>query len=254
MTLKAVIVDDEALAREGLRGFLDREPDITVLAECADGASAVDAIRSLQPDLVLLDVQMPACDGFEVLRRLEGAPLPVIIFVTAHDRYALEAFHAHALDYLLKPVEAERFQKAIERARAQILYDARRAVGDLAGLIRDLRQGPRRRDRIMVRRSGRIYFLAAEEILWIEATGNYARLHTGSGRHVIRESMTSLESTLDPERFVRIHRSTIVNLDHVGEIQPWFQGESVVILRDGTRLTLSRTYRPRLQERLSRPQ
>ncbi len=254
MVIRALIVDDEPLAREGLEEFLAAEPDIEVIGEAGSGGEAIARIEQLRPDLLLLDIQMPDGGGFDVLRGLGPARLPpAVVFVTAHDRHALEAFEAHALDYLLKPVEQSRFREALERVRAQLQYRSSRESG-LASLVEELRQDkPSYRSRLLVKSAGKITFLKTHEIDWIEATGNYAKLHTGTGRHhIIRSSMTALEERLDPEQFARIHRSTIVNLDRVKEIQPWFKGESVVLLHDGTSLSLSRKYRERLLEKLGK--
>ncbi len=251
--IRTLIVDDESLAREGIREFLESEADVEVIGEASSGSEAIAKITDDKPDLVFLDIQMPEGGGFDVLRGLEPGSVPsALVFVTAHDRYALEAFEAHALDYLLKPVERSRFHQAMERVRAQLQYDGTSEPG-LASLVEELRQ-PRQpyRERLLVKSAGKITFLKTAEIEWIEATGNYAKLHTATGRHVIRSSMTALEERLDPERFARIHRSTIVNLDRVKEIQPWFKGESVVLLHDGTSLSLSRKYRERLIERLGK--
>lgn len=252
MTLRVLLVDDEELARRGLRDFLDDEPDVEIVGECASGGEAVTAIRELVPDLVLLDVQMPGMNGFEVLERLPP-PLPTVVFVTAWDRYALQAFDAHAVDYLLKPVERQRFRRALARTR-QAVESGR--PGDssarLAELVALLAPSGGARRRFMVKAGGKIRLIRAEEIRWIEAAGNYARLHTSDGRHSIRETMQSLEQQLDPAQFLRIHRSYIVNLDEVREIQHWVKGDLMVMLRAGGTLPLSRAYRSRLEQRLGR--
>ncbi len=246
MTIRALIVDDEALARQGIREFLEAEEDIEVVGEAESGTQALAQIEDLEPDLIFLDIQMPEMGGFDLLQALDEDRLPAVVFVTAHDRFALEAFEAHALDYLLKPVEQSRFHEAVERVRAQLHYHAAKD-GGLASLVRELRTPtPAYRQRLLVKSAGKITFLKTDEINWIEATGNYARLHTAAGLYLIRSSMAKLEDRLDPNQFLRVHRSTIVNLDRVKEIQPWFKGESVVILHDGTSLSLSRKYRERL--------
>ena len=250
--MRVIIVDDEPLAREGIREFLGDEPDIEIVAECSSGIEALEAIEAESPDLVFLDVQMPELDGFGVLDALEPDETPAVIFITAHDKYALKAFDVFALDYLLKPLERSRFTAAVERARQQLSGDG---LGDLRkrmlGLIADL-EGKRTTplDRLVVKSRGRVHLLKVSEIDWIEADGNYARLHVGDEDHLVRETMTALERRLDAGQFVRIHRSTIVNLDRIREIQPWFKGELMVILTGGEQLSLSRKYRKALQERL----
>jgi two-component system LytT family response regulator len=249
--IRTLIVDDEPLARQRLRRLLEADPDIAILGECGDGDDAVAKLRALRPDLAFLDVQMPVLDGFGVIEALAGTDLPVVIFVTAHDRYALKAFEVHALDYLLKPFDKARFAAALARAKAQVRQ------GNAAGLserLQELLQGmPARRagpDRLVVKSGGRIYFVPVDDIDWIEAAGNYLRLHVGKDDHLLRESLTALEKKLDPAHFVRIHRSTIVNLARIRELQPAFHGDYVIILNDGTELALSRSCRERLEEAL----
>jgi two-component system LytT family response regulator len=252
-TIKALVADDEPLARERILSLLQGESGIEVLGECRDGHEAIAAIRQLSPDLVFLDVQMPGADGFEVLSAVGPERMPMVIFVTAYDQHALKAFEVRALDYLLKPFDRERFHSAVQRARTSL---EQQETGDLGrrllALVKDLRPATPKTDRIVVKSAGRLFFLRADEIDWIEAAGNYARLHVGTDSHLLRETMNSLEARLDPERFFRIHRSRIVNMERIQELQPWFNGEYVVILRNGTRLTLSRGYREKLQERLGR--
>ena len=247
MKIRALIVDDEPLARQRIRTLLEADPDVEVVGECADGRSAVAAVREQAPDLLFLDVQMPLLDGFGVLAALGAGPLPVVIFVTAHDRYALRAFEVHALDYLLKPFDRERFRTALGRAKAQV---RREPDGDvsrrLLALLRDVQQARKPLERLVVKSGGRVYFVRTEDIDWIEAAGNYVRLHVGKEAHLLRESMAGLEARLDAGRFLRIHRSTIVNIEHIRELQPAFHGDYAVILRDGTQLTLSRSYRATL--------
>ena len=250
--IRALIVDDEPLARERIRTLLASEPDVDVIAEAADGLEAVDAIREHRPDLVFLDVHMPNLDGFEVIEQIGTDHMPLVIFVTAYDQHALRAFEVQALDYLLKPFDAERFHGTLERARRQI---ESLESGDLSRrlltLVRSLKgDRPARTDRLVVKSGGRLFFLRADEIDWIEAAGNYVRLHVGTDAHLLRETMNSIEARLNPEIFFRIHRSHIVNIERIKELQPWFNGEYVVILRDGTKLTLSRGYREKVQERV----
>lgn len=253
MTIRALIVDDEPLARQRIRSLLRSESDIEVIGECANGQDAVAVVRAQRPDLLFLDVQMPHLDGFGVLESL-GRPLPVVIFITAHDRYALKAFEVHALDYLLKPFDRERFRKTLDRARAQVQgTDVNQRLLALLGDVQKSRaagvDGRKAGDRLAVKSGGRVYFVRFDEIDWIEAAGNYVRLHVGKDSHLLRETMNGLEERLDPDRFLRIHRSTIINLDRIRELQPAFHGDYMVFLRDGTELTLSRGYRDRLQQR-----
>lgn len=245
--LRCLIVDDEPLARERLRGLLRDEHDVEIAAECSDGRKAVAAILKLAPDLVFLDVQMPGLDGFGVLEALPPESIPAVIFVTAYDQYALRAFDAQALDYLLKPFDRERFQRALDRARERM---RKRQAGSLEprllALLTHLEERKPYTERLVIKSAGRVYFLRTIEVDWIEAEGNYVRLHAGKETHVLRETMNHLETRLDPQRFLRIHRSTIVNIERIKELHPWFKGEHVVILRDGARLTLGRAYRDRL--------
>ena len=250
---RVLIVDDEPLARERLRTLLADEPGMEVVAEAGDGASAADAIRRIAPDLVFMDVQMPGASGFDVLASVGERPMPMVIFVTAYDRYALRAFDVHALDYLLKPFDRDRFRQAVARARQRLEHAS---AGDLEkrllAIVQDLRPAESRVDRFVVKTAGRVYFVRADEIDWIEAAGNYVKLHVGSDSHLIRETMNAVETKLDPETFFRVHRCHIVNIERVRELQPWFNGEYVVFLKNGTRLTLSRGYREKLQARVGR--
>jgi|SRR5579871_473485 len=236
--MRVLIVDDEPLACERIRTLLAEEPGVEIAGECHDGKSAVETIRRIAPDLVFLDVQMPEMNGFEVLKALD--PVPPIIFVTAFDEFAVKAFEVHALDYLLKPFDRERFQKALARARRSDV------AAKLRGLIEQL-HGRRYLDRLVVKTGGRVIFLTAEEIDYIEAAGNYVRLHTGGENHLYREKISHLEMELDPAKFARIHRSTIVNLSRVKEMHPLFRGDFTVLLRDGRELILSKSYRGRLR-------
>jgi two-component system LytT family response regulator len=253
-TTRVLIVDDEPLARERLRMLLAGEPAMAVVGEAADARSAADAIRALMPDLVFLDVQLPGATGFDVIESVSAEKMPFVVFVTAYDRYALRAFDVHALDYLLKPFDRERFRQALARARQQI---ERREGGDLEqrllAIVKDLKPAPNRVDRFVVKAGGRVFFVRNDEIDWVEAAGNYVKLHVGTESHLLRETMHSVESRLDPELFFRIHRSHIVNIERIRELQPWFNGEYVVFLKNGTRLTLSRGYREKLQDRVGKP-
>ena len=251
--IRAIIVDDEPLARERIRTLLREESDMEIAAECGDGRKAVAAIRRHAPDLVFLDVQMPELDGFGVLEAVGAERVPVVIFVTAYDKYALRAFDVHALDYLLKPFDRERFHRAIDRARAQLRGQRDAADRRILALLNEVRGAPKRLERLVVKSVGRVFFLRTDEIDWIESAGNYVKLHVGREAHLVRETMSALEAQLDPGMFVRIHRSTIVNLARIRELQPMFHGDYVVLLRDATELTLSRNYRDRLQRLLGRP-
>lgn len=249
MKIRALIVDDEPLARQRLRALLESEPDLEIIGESADGQEAVAAIREHEPDLVFLDVQMPKLDGFRVLEAVGPDRMPVTIFVTAYDRYALQAFEVHALDYLLKPFDRKRFQKAMRRARAQLQSEQSPAVDPrLLALAEGVKSGRKPQERLVIKAGGRVFFLKIDEIDWLEAAGNYVRVHCGGEAHLLRETMSGLEVRLDPNKFLRIHRSTMVNIERIQELQPWFHGDYVVLLRDGTQLTLSRSYRQKLQE------
>jgi two-component system LytT family response regulator len=249
--IKTLIVDDEPLARERLANLLAPIEDIEVVGQCRDGEEAVTAIHDTTPDLVFLDIQMPNMSGFEVIDAVGAEAMPLVIFVTAYDQHALRAFQVRALDYLLKPFDRDRFNEALQRARKQLERDETGDIGRrLLALVKDLRRDQPRSDRLVVKSGGRLFFLRADEIDWVEAAGNYVRLHVGNSSHLLRETMTSIESRLDPEKFFRIHRCRIVNMDRIQELQPWLNGEYAVVLRTGERLTLSRGYREKLQERL----
>ncbi|HET7436693.1 MAG TPA: LytTR family DNA-binding domain-containing protein [Thermoanaerobaculia bacterium] len=240
--LRVVIADDEPLARTRLRRLLSTESDVEIVAECGDGIEALQAIEQLAPDVVFLDIEMPERDGFEVLASLESPRPPAIIFVTAYDEHAIRAFEEHALDYVLKPVEAARLRRSVERARAQLAQGE--VAQKLATILKDLRGESL--ERIAVRSKGRVSFIRTSDVTFIEAAGNYARVHTTSESHLLRETMTALEAKLDRRKFVRIHRSTIVNIDAIRELRPWFGGDVLVITTDGKELTLSRTFRERV--------
>jgi len=251
--IRTLVVDDEPLARERVMSLLQQEVDVEVVGECSDGTEAVSAIQEHSPDLMFLDVQMPGCDGFQVIRNIGPDRMPTVIFVTAYDEYALQAFEVHALDYLLKPFSKDRFLQTLRHAREALEH---RRAGDLGrrllALVQDVKPEPQRVERLVVKSGGRVFFLRTDEIDWIEAAGNYVRLHLGAESHLFRETMNRMEARLDSRRFSRIHRSRIVNTERIKELQPWFNGDYVVILRDGTRLTLSRGYREKLQQRLGK--
>jgi|SRR5262245_3590477 len=249
--IRTLIVDDEPLARERIVDMLVGDAEVEIIGECGDGLAAVAAIEAHKPELVFLDVQMPELDGFGVLEAIDQTP--VIVFVTAYDQYALRAFEVHALDYLLKPFDRERFDKALRRAKHQIERErAGAAPQELVALLADLRSRPKPLERLVIKSGGRVFFMRADEIDWIEAAANYVRLHAGKEAHLLRETITGLAAKLDPDKFLRIHRSIIVNLDRVKELQPWFHGDYVVILQDGTQLTSSRNYREELRKLLGK--
>ncbi len=251
MKLRILIVDDEPLGRERIRTLLAGDPEVEIAGECADGRQAVEAIRTLKPDLIFLDVQMPEMDGFAVLESLDAEEIPATIFVTAYDRYAVKAFEVHAVDYLLKSFDRERFAAALARAKADLARGKKREIEPrLVSLLEAFEARKKYIGRLVVKSGGRIIFLRVEEIHWIEAMDNYVRLHAGAQAHTVRETMQSLEGKLDPAKFARIHRSTIVNLDRVQDLRPLFHGDYAVRLRDGTELTLSRSYREKLPEPL----
>lgn len=250
--IRVLLVDDESLAREMLREMLQDDPQVTIVGESCNGREALEAIRTHSPDLIFLDVQMPELGGFEVLEAL-GKEIPRVIFVTAYDQYAVRAFEVHALDYLLKPFDQERFDISWQRARAQVLRDRNGGTDQrILALLQEMKAGNKYLERLVIKAGGRIYFLETTEIDWIEAEGNYVSVHSGKKSHLLRETISSLEGQLDPKKFVRVHRSSIVRIDRIQELQPWFHGEYRIILQNGTQLTLSRNYRDKLQEALGK--
>jgi len=248
--VRVLLVDDEAPARSLLREYLGAHEGVEVIGESVNGFEAVKAISEQRPDLVFLDVQMPKLDGFEVLELVAPEPgAPAVIFCTAYDEYALRAFEVHAVDYLLKPFGAERFRDALQRARTRV-RDRERGRR-LVPLLEELAARPAPPERLEVRSSARIAFVRTDDVDYAEACGNYVLLHCGAERHLMRETMQALEARLDPRRFVRIHRSTLVNADRVKEIHPLFHGDWEVVLRNGERLTMTRTHRERAQRLLT---
>lgn len=247
MTLRALIADDEALARERIATLLQDQPDVALVGQCRDGREAIESVRRLRPDLLFLDVEMPAVDGFGVLGALDPEELPLVIFTTAYDHYAVKAFEAHALDYLLKPFDAERFQRALDRARRELAQvqgsEFTRRLLDMLGSDPFASAG-----RLVVKSGGRVVFLRTDEIEWVEAAANYVRVHAGGASYLLRETMNSFESRLAPAQFMRIHRSIIVNVGHIRALQPCNNGEYVITLENGKELSLSRSYRDRLQQ------
>jgi two-component system LytT family response regulator len=240
-----LIVDDEVVARRRIRRLLATETDVIIVGECEDGASALAAIAAEKPDAVFLDVQMPELDGFEVVRSVAVAELPAIIFVTAYDQYAVEAFNVHAIDYLLKPFTRERFRTALARTRERLL--GRSSHGDVASLIEHLRATRRYSRRVAVRSTDRFVVVDWADVDWVEAADNYVTLHVGAREYLLRETLASLEQQLDPERFGRIHRSALVQFDRIAELHPASHGDVDLVLRNGVRLTLTRTWRDAFQ-------
>jgi two-component system LytT family response regulator len=247
---RVLIVDDEPISRRRLRRLLALEPECDLVGECANGREAVHALGRESVDIVFLDVQMPEMDGFGVVQAISRSH-PLIIFTSAYDEYALKAFEVHAFDYLLKPFDRRRFRESLHRARRQ-LEQAKPAIADdrILTLFESLAGARNVPDRIAVRNNGRVIFLKLGDIDWIEAADNYVCLHAGRETHILRETMSDLEARLDPARFIRVHRSAIVNLDCIKELQPWFRGDYKVMLHDGTELTLTKNHREKLESRL----
>ena len=246
--IRAILVDDEPLARRRLRSLLDGDDEIEIVGEYGNGRDAARAIRESPPDLVFLDIQMPELDGLGVVREVGVDAMPLVVFITAFDEHALKAFEVHALDYLLKPVDRARFSAMIRRAKGQIRGDRDRLLADrLDAALADLGARPREPHRLAVKKAGRIYLVRAEDIDWLEADGNHVRIHIGKDAHLIRDTLARVEDRLPAGSFMRIHRSTIVNVSRIREIQPWFQGDYVLLLTDGTRLTSGRSYRERVR-------
>jgi two-component system LytT family response regulator len=244
--VRAVIVDDEPLPRERIRTLLADHPEVEIVAECGDGAQAAMVIGSHEVDLVFLDIQMPELDGFELLEALDHENLPAVIFVTAFDEYAVRAFEVSAIDYLLKPIDPARFEQALERALAR-LGRPTEGASELQEFLVRWRAQRGYAARFVVRTGGKLIFVRTEDVDWMDAAGNYVRLHSGGRPYLVRETMKSIEARLNPEQFVRVHRSAIVNIDRVASLEPYFHGEYVVIMRDGAKLTSSRSHSGRLR-------
>ncbi|MEP6620523.1 MAG: LytTR family DNA-binding domain-containing protein [bacterium] len=269
--LRVIIVDDEPVARQRVRRLIAREPQLEIVAECANGREALSAVEQHAPDLLVLDIQMPELDGFSVLAALPPERMPMVIFVTAFDEHALRAFDVHAIDYVLKPIDPDRFRVAIDRAckahaRDESAEQHERLRGMLnawglaarvpdapsahpSGPVEEFSAVPGSLQRFLVKTDGKMFFVNAGDVDWIEADGNYIRLHVGSVTHMIRETIASIERALPPARFARIHRSAIVNLDRVAEMRQWSSGDYIVVLTNGARLKLSRTYRANIEAR-----
>lgn len=248
--IRAIIIDDEPFARKGIKRELERDGTVEITAECANGSDAISAIKEQKPDLVFLDLQMPEIDGFGVVESIGVEKMPFVIFVTAFDQFALKAFEIHALDYILKPFDSERFQKTLQRAKKLIQQEN---INDLHSRLSGLLDEAKKNkgeflERIVVKNAGKIFFLSVEEIDWIEASDNYVRLHVGKESHLVHGTMNKLESKLNPEKFLRVHRSTIVNLSRIKELHPLFHGEYAILLQNGKEITSSRTYKNRLQK------
>ncbi|HKQ98643.1 MAG TPA: LytTR family DNA-binding domain-containing protein [Candidatus Polarisedimenticolia bacterium] len=252
--LRCLVVDDEALAREALRNHLAHEPEVLLAGEARDGPEALERLEEGGADLLFLDVQMPEMDGFAVLAEAtaRGLALPAVVFVTAHDRHALRAFEVHALDYLLKPIREARLHDAIAAARARLLRNTPSGAPEVAALLADLGLAGARPRRLAVKTGGRITFVDPAEVEWIEAEGNYVRLHLAGRSCLVRETLTEMEARLDPARFMRIHRSVIVGIDRIRDLRPWFTGEYVVRLDSGREFTLTRRYRENLRRLIGR--
>lgn len=263
--IRVVIVDDEPLARENLEGLLTSDSEIEIVGQCANGVEAIRTIKKIKPDILFLDVEMPEMNGFEVLSKIPTEYMPIVVFVTAYNKYALKAFEVNALDYLLKPFDNERFSSMIERVKLQfrqhLMLEYGEKIqklmsGEFAFLTRrDSKQQHEKSSflkRIAVKTSGRIYFVDVNQIQWIEAARSYVELHTQTKTHLVRETMNNLEANLDPEQFLRIHRSTLINISFIKELQPFFRGDYLVILKNGKELKLTRGNRDKLDFLLNR--
>jgi len=249
--IRVCVVDDEAIACRKIQGLLKDDPEIEIIQVCRNGEEASDTIRELLPDLIFLDVQMPRMDGFEVLESLTDLKsMPHVIFVTAYDRYAIRAFEVHAFDYLLKPFDKKRFADALKRAKAQILRNSETTYNrNLFALLQEIKTQSRSLERLVIKNR----VLKTDEIDWIEAQGKYALIHTRQESHLVREGMTGFEAQLDPKKFLRIHKSAIVNIERIEHVQPLFHGDYRIILRNGTALTVTRRYRRKLNELIGKP-
>ena len=248
MRIKALIVDDEPLARDRIRELLKEHPEVEVIGEARNGQEAIAAVANHNPDLVFLDVQMPDLDGFDVLRNLDVERLPVIIFVTAYDQYALRAFDVHAVDYLTKPFDRERFARAVDQAKVFMKGAKEPDTARILNMLQELRAGTRYLERFAIKNGETLFFVRAEDVDAIEAQGNYVRLSLANSSHLVRDTLNNIESQINPRTFVRIHRRTIVNINRVKEVQTWGRGEYRVVLVTGAHYTLSRGYRQHFEE------
>ena len=248
MPINALIVDDEPLARDRIRELLKEHPEIAVIGEARNGREAIDSIATLGPDLVFLDVQMPDLDGFDVLQNLQVEKMPLIIFVTAYDQHALRAFDVHAVDYLTKPFDRKRFAEAVEHAKVFMKGAKEPDTARILSMLQELRTGARYLERFAVKNGETVFFVRAADVDAIEAQGNYVRLSVAKSSHLLRDTLNNIESQINPRRFVRIHRRTIVNIDRVKEVQTWARGEYRVVLFTGACYTLSRTYRQHFEK------
>jgi two-component system LytT family response regulator len=254
MPFTTLIVDDEPLAREGLRMWLSADAEVSAIQEARDGREAVAAIRQTRPDLVFLDVQMPEMDGFSVVQEVGAEYMPAVVFVTAHDKHAIQAFEINAIDYLLKPVTQERFAQALARAKQRLqLHPADETGRQIIGLLETIVSPRRYLKRLAVRSAGKTVFVEVEDVDWMEAAENYVQLHCGRANHLLHVPMNTLEKSLDPEIFLRVHRSTIVNTRRIKELQPGVHAEYVILLQNGTRLRSGRTYHDKLSALAANP-
>lgn len=245
----AVIADDEPLARERIRTLLAAFPEVAVVGEAGDGNEAAAKVRDLRPSLLFLDVQMPEGDGFSVLEKIAPEAMPAVVFVTAYDAFALRAFEVHAVDYLLKPFTRTRFNRAMNHVLKRLAQPARSGIeSEIVSLLEAVRARRRTEERVAVRTGEAVYFVRIADIEWLEAAGNYVKIHAGGQEHLLRDTLKGFEERLDPDRFLRVHRSAIVNVDAIQRLEPWFHGEYAVVLRDGTKLMSSRTYSERLRK------
>jgi len=251
--IRVLIVDDEPLARKRLRELLKDDSEIAIIGECANGDETISATRELAPDLIFLDVQMPGIDGLAVSETLDGRQSPLVIFVTAYEQYAVRAFDVQAVDYLLKPFDRARFAQALQRAKERLREKRRDDVNlQILDLLSEIKDKPQYLDRLVIKNNDRVFVLKSDEIDWIEAEGNYVRVHFGKQSSLIRETLTGLAAQLDPRKFPRIHRSRLVNIDRIQELQPWSHRDWRIILRGGAELRLSRNYRDQLHQLLGK--
>lgn len=247
--IRAIVADDEPSVRNQLRLLLAAEYGVEIVAECGDALQTIAAVRAQKPDLLLLDIEMQDADGFQVLNSISREHVPIVIFTSAHDQHAIRAFEARALDYLLKPFDQQRLHTAIERARAELLktHD-RHLTHRILDLLAEARTGAQTDRRLVIKTAGRVVLVDMDEIDWVEAAGNYVELKTSGGSYLLREGISRLSERLDPGQFVRIHRSVIVNVRRIKELQPCNRGEYMVVLKDGKQLSCSRSYRAKLQQ------